>query len=452
LRRGVDVETLHAWSAIDRFFLRALERIVAMERRLAAYDWASVPAETLKEAKRLGFSDAYLARTFGVTLADVRGRWKVWGWAPSYKLVDTCAAEFDAETPYYYATWCGVDEVEPLKKERKVLVIGSGPIRIGQGIEFDYCAVHAAKALKQMGVGAVVINNNPETVSTDFETADQLYFDPLTVEDVLNVAEKEGVDGVLVQFGGQTAINLAAMLEAHGLKVLGTPVEAIRRTEDRDEFYALLRELGLPHIPGTGVMSEEEAFAAAKRIGYPVLIRPSFVIGGRGMAVLADEGELARYLAENRIADADRSLFPLLIDRYVTGVEVEVDAVSDGQTVIIPGIFRHVERAGVHSGDSYALFPAPDVPEAVTARLVDATVRIARAIGAVGLLNIQFVVCGDNVYVLEVNPRASRTVPIVSKVTGVPMVALATQVQLGRTLPELGYPRTGLLEHPASTP
>ncbi|GAB6935116.1 carbamoyl-phosphate synthase large subunit [Calditerricola yamamurae] len=448
LRRGVDVETLHAWSAIDRFFLRALERIVAMERQLAACDWASVPAETLKEAKRLGFSDAYLARAFGVTLADVRARWKAWGWAPSYKLVDTCAAEFDAETPYYYATWCGVDEVEPLKKERKVLVIGSGPIRIGQGIEFDYCAVHAAKALKKMGVGAVVINNNPETVSTDFETADQLYFDPLTVEDVLNVAEKEGVDGVLVQFGGQTAINLAAKLEAHGLKVYGTPVEAIRRTEDREAFYALLRELDIPHIPGTGVMSEEEAVAAARRIGYPVLIRPSYVIGGRGMAVLADEGELMRYLAETRLAALDRSLFPLLIDRYVTGAEVEVDAVSDGETVIIPGIFRHVERAGVHSGDSYAVFPAPDLSASVTARLVDYTVRIARAIGAVGLLNIQFVVCGDDVYVLEVNPRASRTVPIVSKVTGVPMVALATQVQLGRTLPELSYPQTGLLESP----
>lgn len=431
-RRGMNMEDIHAITQIDPFFLQVVENIVRLENELYIYTWASVPEELLKEAKLKGFADETLSKIFQVSLSDVRDRWKQWGWAPSYKQVDTCAAEFVASTPYYYSTWQGRDEVKVTESAKKVLVLGSGPIRIGQGIEFDYCSVHAAKALKKQGVQAVVINNNPETVSTDFNTADQLYFEPLALEDVLNVIEKEKVDGVMVQFGGQTAVNLAGQLEKMGVQIYGTSVESIDLVEDRDLFYQLLRKLDIPHIPGISVQAKEEAVAAAEQLAYPVLVRPSYVIGGAGMVVLNNQEELESYLNETTFS------FPLLVDKYVSGMEVEVDAICDGEKALIPGIFEHVERAGVHSGDSMAIFPAPSLSAEQKKTITVYAEKIAKELQAKGLINIQLVISGDTIYVLEVNPRASRTVPIVSKITGVPMVELAVKAQLGEKLAQSG--------------
>ncbi len=443
IRRGMSEAVLHEMTGIDPFFLRSLERIVSIERQLAQAGWDHLTDDLLREAKQRGFADEAIARIVGVTPRDVREKRKALGLRPVYKIVDTCAAEFDAQTPYYYSTWQGSDEVAD-KAGRKVLVLGSGPIRIGQGIEFDYCSVHAAKALQANGIAAIVVNNNPETVSTDYETADHLYFEPLTVEDVLHVAEREQVEGVMVQFGGQTAINLAAPLAEAGLNILGTSLASVDRVEDRELFYQMLRDLEIPHIPGQGVASLEEALQVAEAIGYPVLLRPSYVIGGQGMTVVDDADELAAavrgWLADQQAA----TFFPLLVDKYIPGMEVEVDAVCDGENVLIPGIFQHVEKAGIHSGDSVALFPAPGLSPEQKETLVSYTSRIANELKAVGLLNIQFVIGDKVVYVLEVNPRASRTVPITSKVTGVPMVELAVRAQLGETLAEMGY-GTGLL-------
>ncbi len=431
-RRGMKQEDIHSITQIDPFFLRVVENIVRLENELFIYSWASVPEELLKEAKLKGFADETLSKIFQISLSDVRNRWKEWGWAPSYKQVDTCAAEFVASTPYYYSTWQGRDEVVVTDSDKKVLVLGSGPIRIGQGIEFDYCSVHAAKALKKQGVQAVVINNNPETVSTDFNTADQLYFEPLALEDVLNVIEKEKVDGVMVQFGGQTAVNLAGPLEKMGVQIYGTSVKSIDLVEDRDLFYKLLKKLDIPHIPGISVQAKEEAVGAAKQLGYPVLVRPSYVIGGAGMVVLNNQEELESYLNETTFS------FPLLVDKYVSGMEVEVDAICDGEQALIPGIFEHVERAGIHSGDSMAIFPAPSLTADQKATITVYAEKIAKELQAKGLINIQLVIAGDAIYVLEVNPRASRTVPIVSKITGVPMVELAVKAQLGVKLEQSG--------------
>ncbi|MEW9669490.1 carbamoyl-phosphate synthase (glutamine-hydrolyzing) large subunit [Ammoniphilus sp. 3BR4] len=434
-RRSMTLQEIHQITQIDPFFLQAIENIVRIENEIASYSWDSVPEELLKEAKLKGFADETIAELAGVELSEVRGRWKQWGMSPSYKLVDTCAAEFVAATPYYYSTWQGRDEVSVTKPEKKVLVLGSGPIRIGQGIEFDYCSVHAAKAIRRLGAEAVVINNNPETVSTDFNTADQLYFEPLALSDVLNVIEKENVNGVMVQFGGQTAVNLAGPLEKMGVTIYGTSVEAIDLVEDRDLFYQMLKKLNIPHIPGISVQTQEEAYQAAETLGYPVLVRPSYVIGGRGMVVLNQPDELEAYFAETTFS------FPLLVDKYVSGMEVEVDAICDGENVLIPGIFQHIERAGVHSGDSMAIFPAPSVSPEQKQIITAYTHQIAAEMKAKGLINIQLVITDQQIYVLEVNPRASRTVPIVSKVTGVPMVELAVKAQLGEKLPQ-----TGLLE------
>ncbi|HJV44668.1 MAG TPA: carbamoyl-phosphate synthase (glutamine-hydrolyzing) large subunit [Bacillota bacterium] len=432
MRRGMTVEQIHAKTEIDPFFLYSIEKIVQIEKQLASYSWATVPEELLKEAKLRGFADVTLKEMYQISLDDVRNRWKQLGWAPSYKLVDTCAAEFVAATPYYYSTWQGRDEVKVSEGKKKVLVLGSGPIRIGQGIEFDYCSVHAAKSLKRLGIEAVVINNNPETVSTDFNTADQLYFEPLALEDVLNVVEKEQVDGVMVQFGGQTAVNLADPLSQMGVQIYGTSVSSIDMVEDRDLFYQLLKKLDIPHIPGISVNSEQEAINAAVKLEYPVLVRPSYVIGGRGMVVLNNTEELVSYLQETTFS------FPLLVDKYISGMEVEVDAICDGEQVLVPGIFQHVERAGVHSGDSMAIFPAPSLNELQKATITRYTEDIAREIKAKGLINIQLVIAGERIYVLEVNPRASRTVPIISKITGVPMVELAVKAQLGQKLESTG--------------
>ncbi|MBP1932578.1 carbamoyl-phosphate synthase (glutamine-hydrolyzing) large subunit [Ammoniphilus resinae] len=431
-RRGMTVAEIHQVTQIDPFFLGAIANIIGIEQQLAEYTWERVPEELLKEAKLRGFADETISDLFGISFAAVRSRWQQLGWTPSYKLVDTCAAEFVAATPYYYSTWQGRDEVPVTKTGKKVLVIGSGPIRIGQGIEFDYCSVHAAKALKKQGIEAVVINNNPETVSTDFNTADQLYFEPLALSDVLNVIEKEQVDGVMVQFGGQTAINLAAKLEEMGVTIFGTSVQSIDLVEDRDLFYQMLKKLEIPHIPGISVNSEEEAFQAADQLGYPVLVRPSYVIGGRGMVVLNHPDELKDYLEETTFS------YPLLVDKYLSGMEIEVDAVCDGDQVLVPGIFQHIERAGVHSGDSMAIFPAPGLTKQQKEMVTSYTERIAREMKAKGLINIQLVIADKQIYVLEVNPRASRTVPIVSKITGTQMVELAVKAQLGEKLTDTG--------------
>ncbi|UFJ40017.1 carbamoyl-phosphate synthase (glutamine-hydrolyzing) large subunit [Brevibacillus humidisoli] len=443
VRRGFSEEELHALTGIDPFFLRSVRRIVQLENVLADAGADGLTKELLQEAKHRGFTDKKIASLLASTPEKIRQLRKEWGITPAYKIVDTCAAEFDAITPYYYSTWQGTDEVAELTG-RKVMVLGSGPIRIGQGIEFDYCSVHAAKALQAKGIAAVVVNNNPETVSTDYETADHLYFEPLTVEDVLHVAEREGIEGVMVQFGGQTAINLAAPLAEAGLPVLGTSLDSVDRVEDRELFYQLLRKLQIPHIPGQGVDSLAEALQVAESIGYPVLLRPSYVIGGQGMTLVHDPAEL-QTAVENWLADKeDRSFFPLLVDKYILGMEVEIDAVCDGETVLIPGIFEHVEKAGVHSGDSMALFPAQGLTSEQKETLVSYSKRIAVEMKAVGLINIQFVVHHDVIYVLEVNPRASRTVPIVSKVTRVPMVELAVRAQLGEKLEQMGF-GSGLL-------
>jgi carbamoyl-phosphate synthase large subunit len=443
IRKGFTEQELHSLTGVDPFFLRSLRKIIDLEIELACCEGTELTEQLLLEAKRRGFADETIASLTGRTSAEIKGMRDQAGIAPTYKIVDTCAAEFDAQTPYYYSDWQGVDEVATLEG-RKVMVLGSGPIRIGQGIEFDYCSVHAAKSLQKNGIAAVVVNNNPETVSTDYETADHLYFEPLHVEDVLHIAEREQVEGVMVQFGGQTAINLAAKLEKAGLKVMGTSLSAIERAEDRELFYEMLRKLDIPHIPGKGVSSLEDATAIAEEIGFPVLMRPSYVIGGQGMVVVHGLTELAATINGWLNHPDSKTFFPLLVDKYVPGSEAEVDAVCDGESVIIPGIFQHVEKAGIHSGDSVALFPAPGLSDEIKQKIASYTEAIAKEMGAVGLINIQFVIDGSTVYVLEVNPRASRTVPITSKVTGIPMVQLAVQAQLGEKLANMGY-STGLL-------
>ena len=349
-------------------------------------------------------------------------------------MVDTCAAEFEAVTPYFYSTYDQENEAQSSTR-RKVLVIGGGPIRIGQGIEFDYCSVHSVWALKEEQVEALIINNNPETVSTDFDTADRLYFEPLTLEDVLNVVEKEHPDGVIVQFGGQTAINLAGPLAAAGVPVLGTAVDKIDEAEDRERFEQLLTSLGIQKPPGRGAADIQEALVIARQIGFPVLVRPSYVLGGRAMEIVYDESDLESFVA-NAVEVSPNH--PVLIDKYFQGKEIEVDAICDGEEVLIPGIMEHIERAGVHSGDSIAVYPAR-LPQNVVDQIVDDTTRMALALQVHGILNIQFVYYQGGVYVIEVNPRASRTVPYLSKITGIPMVRLATRIMLGKKLRDLGY-------------
>jgi carbamoyl-phosphate synthase large subunit len=437
--RGRSVEEVAQWTAIDSFFLRKIAGLVRFEQELR--EKRQVPErEILWKAKRLGFTDARLARLCGTEEQEIRKLRQELGIRPVYKMVDTCAAEFPAQTPYYYSTYEQEDEGK--KGNRPVVVVlGSGPIRIGQGIEFDYATVHAVQAIRDAGLEAVMINNNPETVSTDFDHSDRLYFEPLHREDVLHILEKEQPVGVVVQFGGQTALNLAADLEAAGYRVLGTSLDSIDTAEDRKRFEQLLRSLGIPQPPGRTVYAVEEAIPVARELGYPVLVRPSYVLGGRAMEIVDSEEELRAYMAEAVRASREH---PVLIDRYMQGKEVEVDALSDGEEILIPGMMEHIERAGVHSGDSIAVYPLQRISAAAREKLVDYTVRIARALQVKGLLNIQFVVVEDEVYVIEVNPRASRTVPFLSKVTGVPMARLATQLMLGKRLSDLGYP-TGLI-------
>ncbi|TCS94599.1 carbamoyl-phosphate synthase large subunit [Hazenella coriacea] len=432
-RRGYDLETVYQLTKIDRFFLYKIAKIIQLEKTIEQTD--SLSDELLLQAKRMGFTDYTISRLSGSKEKEVKKQRIEAGIQPVYKMVDTCAAEFEAKTPYYYSTYEQEDEVVQTDRP-KVLVLGSGPIRIGQGVEFDYATVHAIWAIQQAGYEAIIINNNPETVSTDFNTSDRLYFEPLYREEVMNIIEKEKPIGVIVQFGGQTALNLARDLKEEGIKILGTSLEEIDRAEDRKKFEQLLSETHIAQPPGQGVTSMESAVETATRLGYPVLVRPSYVLGGRAMEIVYSEKELRSYMQEAVKVNPDQ---PVLIDRYLLGKELEVDAICDGEDVLIPGIMEHIERAGVHSGDSIAVYPPQFITEAQKKELVEITTKIAKALQTKGLINIQFVLYKGEMFVLEVNPRASRTVPFLSKVTGIPMAQVATQIMLGKSLKEQGY-------------
>jgi len=442
LRRDMAAEELHRLTRIDLFFLEKIRNVVRMERELEQ-SAGSPDGLLIRKAKRLGFSDLEIGRLTGLDEGRVRELRGQHGIQPTYKTVDTCAAEFEAETPYYYSTYEEQDEV-PAGSRPSVIVLGSGPIRIGQGIEFDYCSVHALWGLEAANLETVIINNNPETVSTDFDTGDRLYFEPLTPEDVLNVVEKERPLGVVVQCGGQTAINLAGPLAAAGVPIVGTAVESIDLAEDRQKFDELLERLGIPRPPGRTAFSAGEAGHIAAALGFPVLVRPSYVLGGRAMEIVYHQGDLEEYL---RSAVKVSPRHPVLVDKYVAGLEVEVDAISDGEEVLIPGIMEHVERAGIHSGDSIAVYPPQNLSPAARETIIRYTYALARALRVKGLLNIQYVLQGDRVFVLEVNPRASRTVPFLTKITGIPMVNLAIRAALGECLARMGY-GTGLWPEP----
>lgn len=444
LTRNYDCKLLSDFSKIDIFFIQKFKNIVGMSKQLKKFELDTLPYELLKKAKNLGFGDSYIANLLKEDVDDVieiREKCKL---KPSFKMVDTCAGEFEAKTPYFYSTY-EKDSDLAVSARKKAIVIGSGPIRIGQGIEFDYCCVHSIFALKEEGVEAIIINNNPETVSTDFDTSDKLFFEPLTKECVLDIIKQEKPMGVIVQFGGQTAINMASYLAKNGVKILGTSMESIDIAEDRDKFLNLLKKLNIPSPEGGAAYNLDDAIKIAENIGYPVLVRPSYVLGGRAMEIVNNTQELEKYI---KAAIEISIKHPILIDKYIYGKEAEVDGISDGEEVLIPGIMEHIERAGVHSGDSMAVFPPHTLSETVKKKIVEYTIKIARELKVVGLFNIQFVIDKDeNVYVIEVNPRASRTVPILSKVTGTPMIKIATKLILGSKLKDLGY-RTGLVKEP----
>ena len=437
LRMGISTEKIHFITGYDMWFLNKLKGIVDLEENLKKN---GLNKENVRLAKKYSMPDAVIGGLTGKTEDEVRSYRIGAGILPTFKMVDTCSAEFEAETPYYYSCYASEDEVKPLG-DKSVVVIGSGPIRIGQGIEFDYCSVHSAWALRKAGMNSIIINNNPETVSTDFDTSDSLYFEPLTVEDVMAVIDKEKPLGVICQFGGQTAVNLAAPLAARGVTVLGTSVAGMDRAEDREKFDDLLTKLNIPRPAGRIATSDKEAMRVASALEFPLIVRPSYVLGGRAMEIVYTESELERYLREAVIASPDH---PILIDEYMVGREIEVDAVADGTDVFIPGIMEQVERAGVHSGDSIAVYPPQRLSDETVEQIVDYTTRIALELQVKGSVNIQFVVAGNRLYIIEVNPRSSRTVPFLSKVTRIPMVEIATRIALGDTLKNLGY-GSGLL-------
>lgn len=435
LRRDYRVEHVARITGIDIFFINKIKWIVSEEQRLKLSKIGDLDKEWLHELKRKGFSDKAIADMLSVCPEDINRLRDIWNIKPTYKMVDTCAGEFEALSPYYYSTYEQYDEVV-VSNNKKVVVIGSGPIRIGQGIEFDYASVHCVMALKKLGIETIIINNNPETVSTDFNISDKLYFEPLTEEDVLNIIEKENPNGVILQFGGQTAIKLANFLKEKNIPTLGTTAEQIDMAEDREKFDALLEELNIARPKGKGVWSVGEGIEEANRLKFPVLVRPSYVIGGQGMEITHDEEELVFYL-ENAFAKDKKN--PILIDKYLMGREIEVDAISDGENILIPGIMEHLERAGVHSGDSVTMYPSQNICDEIKAKVLEYTKKLAIAIGIKGMINIQFIEFEGQLYVIEVNPRASRTVPYISKVSGVPIVDLATKVMLGAKLKDLGY-------------
>ncbi|PUU86992.1 carbamoyl-phosphate synthase large subunit, partial [Halanaerobium sp.] len=436
LRRGYTVGKINQITEISTFFLYKIKTIIELENSLAANkENISENRELLYKAKEKGFSDSEIALLTEKTEAEIKNIRDQLQLKPVFKMVDTCAAEFEAETPYYYSSYEKVNEAQPTEK-KKVMVIGSGPIRIGQGIEFDYCSVHSAWTLNEEGYESIIVNNNPETVSTDFDTSDRLYFEPLTKEDIMHIIENEKPEGVICQFGGQTAVNLAEPLAEAGVKILGTSVDSIDLAEDRDRFIGLLNELDIPVPQGEVAASFAEAEKIAAKIGYPVLVRPSYVLGGRAMEVVYNEQELEEYMRNAVKISPDR---PVLVDKYLSGTEIEIDAISDGETVIVPGIMEHVERAGVHSGDSIAVYPPHRLSEKLKQKAVEYTERISQALNVKGVVNIQYVVSEGEIFVIEVNPRSSRTIPYLSKVTGVPMVDLATKALLGKKLKDLGW-------------
>ncbi|WP_211652818.1 carbamoyl phosphate synthase large subunit [Planococcus alpniumensis] len=436
LIRGKTTDELHAITGITPYFLYVLSNIVTEWQDLKSISWNTVTADRLLQAKKLGFSDQQMADIWNVPAAEIWGQRRSYKIAPAYRMIDTCAAEFRSNTNYFYSTWDNAADVDRSKGAKKVAVVGSGPIRIGQGIEFDYCCVHSVMAAQKLGYEAVMINNNPETVSTDYEVADALYFEPITAEDVLNVLEFEGIHQVILQFGGQTSLNLAKALEEAGITVLGSSVDLLDQMEDRDRFYAFLESIGLPTIPGTTANAPEEVLPAAEKLGFPVLLRPSYVIGGRGMIVLHNQAELDAWLA-----GADKA-FPVLVDHFVTGKEAEADILTDGDNVWVSAIFEHIEGTGVHSGDSIASTPPVTLTDVQQQKLVDTAKHIARQLDYTGLFNIQFVYEEDQLFVMEINPRASRTAPISSKVTDVPLVQHATALLLGVPYDELGIEDT----------
>ena len=439
LRRGTDISRIHDLTKIDLWFLTKLKDIIDLEIAFTEKKSEALTPELLKRAKRMGFADSAVARMAGKSEAEIRKLRLSLGIAPTFKMVDTCGAEFDAVSPYYYSTYDEENEaITP--KNKTVVVLGSGPIRIGQGIEFDYCSVHCIWALKKAGYDTVIINNNPETVSTDFDTSDRLYFEPLTPEDVGNVLAQEQPEGVIVQFGGQTAIKLAKSVQDMGYTIIGTALGSIDRAEDRKEFEALLEALRIRRPEARTVFTEPQAVEAASELGYPVLVRPSYVLGGQGMEIAYSDGDIREYM---RIISRHEQEHPVLVDKYMVGLELEVDAISDGKDVLIPGIMEHIERAGVHSGDSISVYPARRITDKQQDELIDITRRLALALDVRGIVNIQYVISGGEIYVIEVNPRSSRTVPYISKVTGVPMIELAVRASLDEPLKDMGY-GTGL--------
>ncbi|MEC0273811.1 carbamoyl phosphate synthase large subunit [Peribacillus frigoritolerans] len=440
LRKGVTIEEIHEATAIDYFFLKSFASLIRSEMEIEAKAIDQVTREELQSYKEKGFSDRYLASVWKVNEMEVRAHRKSLSVTAVYKTVDTCAAEFESHTNYHYSTYFGENEQQKTDK-KKVLMIGSGPIRIGQGIEFDYCSVHGVYALQDENVETIMINNNPETVSTDFATADRLYFEPLTLEYVLNVIEAEDIKDVIVQFGGQTAINLAKGLEEYGVNLLGTSFDTLDQLEDRDRFYQLLQKLDIPHVPGSMANGEEQLISRAEAIGFPVLLRPSYVIGGQGMEIIRSKESLL-----NRMANGTELVYPVLIDSYISGKEAEIDLIADGNDVYIPIIAEHIEKAGVHSGDSMALLPAQSLTDDIKDKMTLYAKKLVSELGYKGLMNIQFVIEGNSVYVLEVNPRASRTIPIISKVTDVALVQIATKILLGKYSLSNAFEKTGLMD------
>ena len=433
-RRGVDYDVIHNITKVDKWFIDKFAIITEMETALKTQE---LTPELLKEAKRIEFPDNVIAELTGKTEREIHDLRHDNGIVAAYKIVDTCAAEFAAETPYYYSVYGSENEVEKTDAKKKVLVLGSGPIRIGQGIEFDFCSVHCTWAFAKEGYETIIVNNNPETVSTDFDIADKLYFEPLTPEDVESIVDIEKPDGAVVQFGGQTAIKLTEALMKMGVPILGTSAENVDKAEDRELFDEILEECQIPRPTGGTVFTAEEAKEVANRLGYPVLVRPSYVLGGQGMQIAINDNDIDEFIGIiNRIAQDH----PILVDKYLQGKEIEVDAVCDGDDILIPGIMEHIERAGIHSGDSISVYPAQSLTDGAKAKIAEYTRRLAKSLHVIGMINIQFIVCGEeDVYVIEVNPRSSRTVPYISKVTGIPIVPLATQVIIGKKIKELGY-------------
>ena len=435
LRRGISPQKINHITKMDIWFLDGFQRIIDMENELERCK-GEPSADTLKRAKEMCFADSYIGTLCGMKQSQVKALREKYGIIPSFKMVDTCAAEFDAETPYYYSSYDGENEAVETSDRKKVLVLGSGPIRIGQGIEFDYCSVHSVWAFKRMGYETIIINNNPETVSTDFDVADKLYFEPLTAEDVQNIVEQEKPWGAVVQFGGQTAIKLAKALTDMGVRILGTSADGVDAAEDRERFDEILEKCGIPRAKGRTVFTTQEALQAANELGYPVLVRPSYVLGGQGMEIAYSDRNIEDFM---RIINMTVQEHPILIDKYLMGRELEVDGVFDGEDILIPGIMEHVERAGVHSGDSIAVYPPINLEDKHRELILKHTKNMAKHLNVIGLINAQYILYNDDIYVIEVNPRSSRTIPYISKVTGVPIIDLATKVMLGQKLKDLGY-------------